>query len=199
VVEDSTRCSARARGAGVGDLLKPLLARGEIRILATTTPEGVRKINERDLGAAPLLDDHARRALVEQAIEILRGIATRYEKHHRVRIGEGAIVAAVTLAKRYLSDRALPDTAVDLLDETAARKRVEVDGVPAEVDALRRAESLARRSRLAGRRRQAQRRRPASGSRRSSASSSPRWPRCAQADERGAASPPPCTPLRKKS
>jgi ATP-dependent Clp protease ATP-binding subunit ClpB len=131
-------------GSGVGDLLKPLLSRGEIRLLATTTPEGMRKINERD---ASILRRLATVALeppsIDQATEILRGIATKYEEHHHVRIGEGAIVAAVTLAKRYLSDRALPDTAVDLLDETAARKRVEVDGVPAEVDAIsRRVEAL---------------------------------------------------------
>src|SRR5262249_17436920 len=80
---------------------------------------------------------------IDQAIEILRGIATKYESHHRVRIGEAAVVAAANLAKRYLSDRALPDTAVDLLDETSARKRVEVDGVPAEVDqTVRRVEAL---------------------------------------------------------
>jgi ATP-dependent Clp protease ATP-binding subunit ClpB len=132
------------QGSGVGELLKPLLSRSEIRIVATTTPEGVRKINDRDSGiirkfSVINLDPPT----IEQATEILRGIATRYETHHRVRIGESAIVAAVTLAKRYLSDRALPDTAVDLLDETSARKRVEVDGVPAEVDAMnRRVESL---------------------------------------------------------
>jgi ATP-dependent Clp protease ATP-binding subunit ClpB len=131
-------------GSGIGELLKPLLSRSEIRIIATTTPEGARKINDRDSGiirrfsvlnlAAPSL---------EQATEILRGIATKYEAHHRVRIGEGAVVSAVTLAKRYLSDRALPETAVDLLDETSARKRVEVDGVPAEVDTItRRVEAL---------------------------------------------------------
>lgn len=133
-----------AQGAGVGELLKPLLSRSEIRILATTTPEGVRKINDRDAGILRRFSVvNLEAPSIEQATEILRGIATRYEDHHRVRIGESAIVSAVTLAKRYLSDRALPDTAVDLLDETSARKRVEVDGVPAEVDsANRRVESL---------------------------------------------------------
>lgn len=131
-------------GSGIGELLKPLLSRGEIRLLATTTPEGLRKINERD---GSVLRKLAMVVLepptIEQATSIVRGIATKYEEHHHVRIGEGAVVAAVTLAKRYLSDRALPDTAVDLLDETAARKRVEVDGVPAEVDSLsRRVEGL---------------------------------------------------------
>ena len=85
----------------------------------------------------------SRRPTVEQAIEILRGIASKYEAHHHVQIGEGAIVAAVRLAKRYLQDRALPDAAIDLLDETASRKRVEIDGVPAKVDeAIRRLASL---------------------------------------------------------
>ncbi|MFO0611414.1 MAG: ATP-dependent Clp protease ATP-binding subunit [Polyangiaceae bacterium] len=133
-----------ATGAGVGDLLKPLLSRSEIRIVATTTIEGVRKINEKD---ASILRRFSMVTLdapsVEQATEILRGVAERYEKHHQVRISETAITSAVTLAKRYISDRALPDTAVDLLDETAARKRVDVDGVPAEVDnMIQRAESL---------------------------------------------------------
>jgi ATP-dependent Clp protease ATP-binding subunit ClpB len=127
------------QGSGVGELLKPLLARSEIRVVATTTPEGLRKIHERDASIVRRLSAITLEApTIEQATEILRGVAGRYETHHRVRISESAIVAAVTLAKRYLSDRALPDTAVDLLDETSARKRVEVDGVPAEVDAAQR-------------------------------------------------------------
>ena len=145
VVEDIDSLFGQGvQGSGVGELLKPLLSRGEIRILATTTPEGVRKINDRDSGVIRRFSMiNLEPPSIEQATEILRGIATRYESHHRVRIGESAIVSAVMLAKRYLSDRALPDTAVDLLDETSARKRVEVDGVPAEVDTMnRRAESL---------------------------------------------------------
>ncbi|MFO0758049.1 MAG: AAA family ATPase [Byssovorax sp.] len=145
VVEDLDALFGQgAQGSGVGELLKPLLSRSEIRILATTTPEGVRKVNERDGGilrrfSVVNLDPPT----IEQATEILRGIATKYESHHQVRIGESAVVSAVTLAKRYLSDRALPDTAVDLLDETSARKRVETSGVPAEVDTInRRVESL---------------------------------------------------------
>ncbi|MDI3287099.1 AAA family ATPase [Polyangium sp. 15x6] len=140
VVEDIDSLFGQGvQGSGVGDLLKPLLARSEIRILATTTPEGIRKLNERDASilrrfAVVNMDPPS----IDQATEILRGVATKYEAHHRVRIGESAILSAVSLAKRYLSDRALPDTAVDLLDETSARKRVEVDGVPAEVDALSR-------------------------------------------------------------
>jgi ATP-dependent Clp protease ATP-binding subunit ClpB len=133
-----------AAGSGVGDLLKPLLARGEMRLLASTTLDGARKMQERDPGLLrrfsvltiepPTLD---------QAIEILRGITSKYEAHHDVQIGEGAIEGAVRLAKRYLQDRALPEAAIDLLDETAARKRVETDGVPEKVDgAIRRLASL---------------------------------------------------------
>ncbi len=133
-----------AMGAGVGELLKPVLAKGDIRFLGTTTTEGVRKIQDRDgalLRRVTIVGLDA--PTVDQATEVLRGVATRYEAHHNVRIGEGAIVAAVTLAKRYLQDRALPDSAIDLLDETAARKRVEIEGVPADVDDLmRRLESI---------------------------------------------------------
>jgi ATP-dependent Clp protease ATP-binding subunit ClpB len=140
-------------GSGVGDLLKPLLARGEVRLVASTTVEGARKMQERDPG---LLRRFSVLAIepptVDQAIEVLRGIASKYEAHHKVQIGEGAIVAAVRLARRYLQDRALPDAAIDLLDETAARKRVEIDGVPEKVDgAIRRLASLrAQATSLAG-------------------------------------------------
>jgi len=142
-----------AAGSGVGDLLKPLLARGEVRLIASTSVDGARKMQERDPG---LLRRFSVLTIepptVDQAIEILRGIASKYEAHHEVQIGEGSIVAAVRLAKRYLQDRALPDAAIDLLDETAARKRVEIDGVPAKVDeAIRRLASLkAQATSLAG-------------------------------------------------
>ncbi|MCC6528470.1 MAG: AAA family ATPase [Polyangiaceae bacterium] len=133
-----------ATGAGVADMLKPLLTRGDVRVLATTTPDGLQKINEKDNAIARRFSQLTiEPPSIELAQEILRGIGSRYERHHRVQIGEGAIRAAVTLAKRYVPDRALPDGAVDLMDETAARKRVEVDGVPAEMDAaMRRLESL---------------------------------------------------------
>jgi ATP-dependent Clp protease ATP-binding subunit ClpB len=140
-------------GSGVGDLLKPLLARGEVRLIASTTVDGARKVQERDPG---LLRRFSVLTIepptVDQATEILRGIASKYEAHHDVRIGEGAIVTAVRLAKRYLQDRAMPDAAIDLLDETAARKRVELDGMPADVDqAIRRLASLkAQQASLAG-------------------------------------------------
>jgi len=139
-----------AAGSGIGDLLKPMLARGDVRLLATTTPEGVKRMGEKDpnllrrftsLTIDPPTPD--------QAIEILRGVATRYETHHKVQIGDPAVVSAVRLAKRYLQDRALPDNAIDLLDEAAARKRVEIDGLPAHMDdAIRRVASL--KAQLAG-------------------------------------------------
>ena len=131
-------------GSGVGDLLKPMLSRGDIRLLASTTPEGVRKLQDKD----PNLLRRFTTLTIdpptpERAIEILRGIATRYEAHHQVQIGDPAFVAAVRLAKRYVQERALPDSAIDLLDEACARKRVEIDGLPAEVDdAIRRVASL---------------------------------------------------------
>lgn len=145
VVEDFHTLFGRGiAGSGIGELLKPLLARSEVRVLATTSVEGAQQIDERD-GAilrrfsSFTIEPPSR----EEAQDVLRGIASRYERHHRVRISEGAIRTAVTLAKRYIPDRALPDSAVDLMDETAARKRVEVDGVPAEIDsAMRRLESL---------------------------------------------------------
>jgi ATP-dependent Clp protease ATP-binding subunit ClpB len=140
----------QAGGSGVGDLLKPLLARGEVRLLAATTPEGMRKLSEKDpnlLRRFTILAIDP--ATPERAVEILRGVATRYERHHQVQIGDPAITAAVRLAKRYVQERALPDSAIDLLDEAAARKRVEIDGLPADMDdAIRRVASL--KAQLAG-------------------------------------------------
>jgi ATP-dependent Clp protease ATP-binding subunit ClpB len=129
---------------GVGELLKPALVKGDIRILATVSTDGMRKVQEKDPGVLRRLTVVEIEAPdVERTKAILRGVATRYEKHHQVRIGESAIDAAVVLAKRYVQDRALPDSALDLLDEAAARKRVELDGVPAEVDdSIRRLDSI---------------------------------------------------------
>jgi ATP-dependent Clp protease ATP-binding subunit ClpB len=131
-------------GSAVGELLKPALERGELRLLGTTTPEGLRRITERDpsvLRELALLE--IAEPSVDLAIEMLRGIAGAYEERHHVQIGESAVVSAVRLAKRYAQDRFLPDSAIDLLDEAAAQKRVEIDGVPAATDeAVRRLESL---------------------------------------------------------
>jgi ATP-dependent Clp protease ATP-binding subunit ClpC len=112
-------------GSTVGDLLRAALDRGEPRLLGTTTPDGLRRIEERD--------PHVRHAFTvltisepneEQAIEIVRGSAPRYAAHHAVEIADTAVVASVRLAKRYVEDRFLPDSALDLLDEAAAARRV---------------------------------------------------------------------------
>jgi len=131
-------------GSGIGELLKPLLERADVRILATTTVDGLQKIEERDPAIVRRFASFVvEPASPELAQQILRGIAVRFERHHHLQIAEGAVRAAVTLARRYLADRALPDSAVDLLDETSARKRVEVDGLPTEEDAsMRRLEAL---------------------------------------------------------
>lgn len=131
-------------GTGMGDVLKSLFDRGELRVIGTCWPEGLKKLAERDAALfrrfTSLSVDAASNA---QTLEILQGIVPRYERHHNVNISAAALDAAVKLAARYVQDRALPDSAIDLLDETAARKRVELEGVPAEVDnLLRRLESL---------------------------------------------------------
>lgn len=131
-------------GSAVGELLAPAMNRGTLRLLGTTSPEGWRRIQDRDAHVARAFTTlNVDEPSVDSAIEILRGVAVRYERHHRVQISESAILSAVRLAKRYVQDRFLPDSAFDLLDEAAARKRVETDGVPAGTDeAIRRLESL---------------------------------------------------------
>jgi len=131
-------------GVAVGELLRPALERGWLKLLGTTTPEGLRKIADRDPMVLRLFTTlEIDEPTVDGAIEILRGAAARYEKHHGVQISESAIVASVRLAKRYVQDRFLPDSAIDLLDEAAAAKRVGLDGMPVEVDeAMRRLESI---------------------------------------------------------
>lgn len=115
-------------GSGTAELLSRVLAQGKVQVLGTTTPEGVRRIEDRD----PILLRSFTRLNIDEpseadAIEILRGVAFRYEDHHEVSVGDEALEAAVRLAKRYARDRFLPDSAIDLLDETLAKKRVESD------------------------------------------------------------------------
>lgn len=131
-------------GSAIGDVLKPALLRSEIRVLATTTPDGLKRLEERDPQVLRLFTQlPIAEPSLEEATEIVRGVAARYERHHGVEISERAILLSVQLAKRYVSDRCLPDSALDLLDESAAAKRVEVDGVSAEADGLlRRLESV---------------------------------------------------------
>ncbi|MDF3070983.1 MAG: ATPase with chaperone, two ATP-binding domain [Polyangiaceae bacterium] len=124
-------------GSSLADALRLALSRGDLRVLATTTPDGLRRLTEKD----PLLLRSFSEILVEEpsvadAIEIVRGVAQSIEQHHGVPIQDRAVVASVELAKRYLQDRRLPDAAIDLLDESAAAKRVETDGMPLELDRL---------------------------------------------------------------
>ena len=124
-------------GSSLADVLRPALARGDLRVLATTTPDGLRKLTEKEpLLARSFTEIAVAEPSVAEAIEIVRGVAQSVEQHHGVPIEDRAIVAAVELAKRYVQDRRLPDAAIDLLDEAAASKRVETDGMPLELDRL---------------------------------------------------------------
>jgi ATP-dependent Clp protease ATP-binding subunit ClpB len=119
------------------NLIKPALARGELHCIGATTLDEYRKYVEKDAALArrfqPVYVDEPS---VEEAISILRGIKEKYELHHGVRISDSAVVAAVTLSHRYITDRFLPDKAIDLMDEAAARLRMEIDSKPEELDAL---------------------------------------------------------------
>jgi ATP-dependent Clp protease ATP-binding subunit ClpC len=115
----------------LADVLRAALGRGELRVLATTTPEGLRKLTEKDALLARFFSEITiGEPSVGEATEIARSVAPRLEQHHSVAIQDRAVVGAVELAKRYLQERRLPDAAIDLLDEAAASKRVEVDGMP---------------------------------------------------------------------
>ncbi|TMC34887.1 MAG: ATP-dependent chaperone ClpB [Chloroflexi bacterium] len=129
-----------AEGAiGAANLLKPALARGELRAIGATTLDEYRKHIEKDAALErrfqPVLVDQPS---VEDTISILRGLRERYEVHHGVRIKDSAIVAAAVLSNRYITDRFLPDKAIDLIDEAAARLRTEIDSVPTDLDQLER-------------------------------------------------------------
>lgn len=121
------------------NMLKPALARGELRCVGATTLNEYRKHIEKDPALErrfqPIL---VREPSVEDTIAILRGLKERYEVHHGVRIKDAAIIAAATLSNRYISDRFLPDKAVDLIDEAASRLRIELDSLPAEIDVIER-------------------------------------------------------------
>ncbi len=132
--------AGRAEGSmDASNLLKPALARGELRCIGATTLAEYRKYIEKD----PALERRFQPILVTQpsvpdAIAILRGLKPRYETHHGVRIQDSALVAAATLSQRYITDRFLPDKAIDLIDEAASRLRIENDSLPAELDDIRR-------------------------------------------------------------
>jgi ATP-dependent Clp protease ATP-binding subunit ClpB len=132
--------AGKAEGAvDAGNLLKPSLARGELRCIGATTIEEYRKHLEKDAALErrfqPIM---VAPPTVEETIAILRGLKDRYDTHHGVRIADGALVAAATLSNRYISDRWLPDKAIDLIDEAASKLRIENDSLPAELDDIRR-------------------------------------------------------------
>ncbi|HEY8868843.1 MAG TPA: ATP-dependent chaperone ClpB [Candidatus Limnocylindrales bacterium] len=129
-----------AEGAmDASNLLKPMLARGELHTIGATTLDDYRKYIEKDAALErrfqPVLVDQP---TVEETISILRGLRERYEVHHGVRITDSALVAAATLSDRYITDRFLPDKAIDLVDEAASRLRMEIDSMPIELDELER-------------------------------------------------------------
>ena len=132
--------AGKAEGAmDAGNLLKPMLARGELHCIGATTLDEYRKHIEKDAALErrfqPVQVDEPS---VEDTISILRGLKDRYEVHHGVRIKDAALVAAAVFSKRYITDRFLPDKAIDLVDEAAARLRTEIDSMPAELDETRR-------------------------------------------------------------
>ena len=126
-------------GMDAGNMLKPMLARGELRMIGATTLDEYRERIEKD----PALERRFQQVYVgepsvEDAIAILRGLRERYEAHHKVRITDSALVAAAALSDRYITSRKLPDKAIDLVDEAASRLRMEIDSSPEEIDMLRR-------------------------------------------------------------
>src|SRR5512134_2163152 len=129
-----------AEGAmDAGNMLKPALARGELHAIGATTVNEYRKHVEKD----PALERRFQPVFVGEpsladTISILRGLKDRYELHHKVRIQDAALVDAARLSHRYITDRFLPDKAIDLMDEAASRLRIEIDSMPTEVDEVRR-------------------------------------------------------------
>ncbi len=132
--------AGKAEGSmDAGNMLKPMLARGELRVVGATTLDEYRTHIEKD----PALERrfqpvYVGEPTVENTIAILRGLKERYESHHGVRITDGAVVAAATLSNRYIGDRFLPDKAIDLVDEAASRLRIEIDSMPQEIDEVER-------------------------------------------------------------
>src|SRR5690349_3301527 len=129
-----------AEGAmDAGNMLKPMLARGELRVVGATTLDEYRKHVEKDAALERRFQPvYVGEPTVEDTIAILRGLKERYEVHHGVRITDGAVVAAARLSNRYIGDRFLPDKAIDLIDEAASRLRIEIDSMPQEIDEVER-------------------------------------------------------------
>ena len=129
-----------AEGAiDASNLLKPSLARGELHCVGATTLDEYRKHVEKDAALARRFQTvFISEPTIQDTISILRGIKEKYDLHHGVRITDGALVSAATLSDRYITDRFLPDKAIDLIDEAASRLRMEVDSKPEELDELER-------------------------------------------------------------
>lgn len=129
-----------AEGAvDASNMLKPMLARGELRVIGATTLDEYRKYVEKDAALERRFQPvYVGEPSVEDTIAILRGLKERYEVHHGVRIQDSALVAAAVLSHRYISDRFLPDKAIDLVDEAASRLRIEIDSMPVEIDEVER-------------------------------------------------------------
>ncbi|TFF86055.1 MAG: ATP-dependent chaperone ClpB, partial [Promethearchaeota archaeon] len=129
-----------AEGAiDASNMLKPALARGELRAIGATTLDEYRKHIEKDAALTRRFQTvYVSEPSVEDSIAILRGLKEKYEIHHGVRITDSAIITAVTLSNRYISDRFLPDKAIDLMDEAASRLRIEIDSMPTEIDEIER-------------------------------------------------------------
>ena len=133
--------AGKADGAmDAGNILKPMLARGELRAIGATTLDEYRKYIEKDAALERRFQPvFVEEPSVDDTISILRGLKERYEVHHGVRIQDSAVIAAAVLSNRYISDRQLPDKAIDLIDEAASRLRMEIDSKPQELDAVERA------------------------------------------------------------
>ena len=129
-----------AQGAiDASNMLKPALARGELRCIGATTLDEYRKYVEKDAALERRFQPvYVGEPSVEETIAILRGLKEKYELHHGVRIKDSALIAAATLSHRYITDRFLPDKAIDLIDESASRLRMEIDSVPTEIDEIER-------------------------------------------------------------
>ena len=130
--------AGKADGAmDASNLLKPALARGELHCVGATTLDEYKKHVEKDAALARRFQPvYVNEPSVEDTISILRGLKDRYEQHHGVRITDSALVAAATLSHRYITDRFLPDKAIDLIDEAAARLKMQVDSKPEELDSI---------------------------------------------------------------
>lgn len=132
--------AGRAEGSmDASNLLKPALARGELRCIGATTVDEYRKYIEKDAALERRFQPiFVKEPSVEDTIAILRGLKERYEVHHGIRISDSALITAATLSNRYITDRFLPDKAIDLVDEAASRLRMEIDSVPSEIDEVER-------------------------------------------------------------